>query len=202
MIYEIALAIKSETSEENLNKIKEIVNSTLATVSGEILINEDWGVKTFAQALDNKFTRGRYFYFMYKSDTTINSELERRFRINEDIIRYLTVRLGTDADQENLVKAHNSPNNPAQFGDRDEDPEKDRRSFAKKRSCWFSANKVEPDWKNPRTYSWLVNEFGKISPARVTGLRPYYQRKATSAIKRGRCMGLISFLSNRTAYRD
>ena len=202
MIYEVALAIKPETNEENLSKIKEIVNATVATVSGEILVNDDWGVKNFAQPLDNKYSRGRYLYFMYKADTTINSELERRFRINEDIIRFITVRLGPDEEQETILKNYNNPNNQTVMGDKDEDMEKDRRTFSKKRSCWFSANKTEPDWKNPRTYSWLVNEFGKISPARVTGLRPYYQRMATSAIKRGRCMGLISFLSNRTAYRD
>lgn len=201
MIYEIALVVKPETTEDVLAKVKEIVTGTLATVSGELLIHDDWGIKQFAQTLASKYTRGRYVYFMYKSDTTINSELERRFRINEDIIRFITVRLGPDEEQDNIVKAYNNPNQISASGERDED-EKDRRTFSKKRSCWFSANKTEPDWKNPRTYSWLVNEFGKISPARVSGLRPYYQRMATSAIKRGRCMGLISCLSNRTAYRD
>jgi ribosomal protein S18 len=71
--------------------------------------------------------------------------------------------------------------------------------FSKRKSCYFSAKKTQPDWKDPSTYSWLVNEFGKISPARVTGLRPKYQRMATSAIKRGRCMGLISYMSNNVA---
>ena len=71
--------------------------------------------------------------------------------------------------------------------------------FSKRKSCWFSEKKTTPDWKDPSSYAWLVNEFGKISPARVTGLRPKYQRMATSAIKRGRCMGLISYMSNHVA---
>jgi len=59
-------------------------------------------------------------------------------------------------------------------------------------------NKTNPD-ASISSYSWLVNEFGKISPARVTGLRPKFQRMSTTAIKRGRCMGLISYMSSETA---
>jgi len=79
------------------------------------------------------------------------------------------------------------------------DVDKDRKMFAKKRSDWFLAKKTSPDWKDPSTYAWLVNEFGKISPARVTGLTPKNHRLAVAAIKRGRAMGLISYLSNHTA---
>jgi ribosomal protein S18 len=79
------------------------------------------------------------------------------------------------------------------------DVDKDRKMFAKKRSDWFLAKKTSPDWKDPSTYAWLVNEFGKISPARVTGLTPKNHRLAVAAIKRGRAMGLISYLSNQTA---
>ena len=79
------------------------------------------------------------------------------------------------------------------------DVDKDRKMFAKKKSDWFIAKKTTPDWKDPSTYSWLVNEFGKISPARVTGLTPRNHRLAVAAIKRGRAMGLISYLSSHTA---
>lgn len=79
------------------------------------------------------------------------------------------------------------------------DVDKDRKMFSKKRSDWFLAKKTSPDWKDPSTYAWLVNEFGKISPARVTGLTPKNHRLAVACIKRGRAMGLISYLSNHTA---
>ncbi len=80
------------------------------------------------------------------------------------------------------------------------DIEKDRRMFSRKKSCWFCAKKSDPDWKDSSSYNWLINEFGKISPARITGLCAIHQRKATSAIKRGRNIGLISYISNNGAY--
>ena len=134
---------------------------------------------------------------MFKTSEECNKEISRRFKISEDTIKHMIVLLGDDAKQEAIVKAYKNPNHSS--GEAGQDSEKERKMFSKRKSCWFSAKKTQPDWKDPSSYSWLVNEFGKISPARVTGLRPKYQRMATTAIKRGRCMGLISYMSNHTA---
>ncbi|MBF0300266.1 MAG: 30S ribosomal protein S18 [Oligoflexia bacterium] len=80
------------------------------------------------------------------------------------------------------------------------DVDKDRRMFSRKKSCWFCAKKTDPDWKDPSSYAWLVNEFGKISPGRITGLCAKHQRHATTAIKRGRNICLIGYISGRTSY--
>ncbi len=79
------------------------------------------------------------------------------------------------------------------------DLDKDRRMFSRKKSCWFCAKKEDPDWKETSSYDWLINEFGKISPARISGLCSIHQRMATMSIKRGRNMGMISYVSNQTA---
>lgn len=197
MIYESSYVIRSQAGEAEAKKIKEIIEKTIADFNGEVLVNDDWGVKTFAQATKNGQTQGHYYYVMYKADIGVNLELERRFKISEDVLKFIFVKLGEVADQEQIVKAYKNPNHSTAEAGRDSD--KERKMFSKRKSCWFSAKKTEPDWKDPTTYSWLVNEFGKISPARVTGLRPKYQRMATTAIKRGRCMGLISYMSRQTA---
>ncbi len=80
--------------------------------------------------------------------------------------------------------------------DGDNDNDKDKRRFSRRKSCWFCAKKIEPDWKNTESYSWLVNEFGKIAPSRVSGICATHQRKATEAIKRGRHIGFIGYVSN------
>jgi small subunit ribosomal protein S6 len=79
------------------------------------------------------------------------------------------------------------------------DMEKDRKMFSRKKSCWFCAKKAGPDWKDTSTYSWLVNEFGKVSPARISGLCCRHQREGTLCVKRGRNMGLLCHVSNETA---
>ncbi len=197
MIYESAYVLRTDASEEAAKKLAEIVKETITNFNGEVLLEDKWGVKTFAQPTSNGIARGQYFYVMYKADSKANTELQRRFRISEDVLKFTFIHLGDEAGQEETVKAYKNPNH--NVSEMTFDAEKEKKMFSKRKSCYFSAKKTEPNWKDPSTYSWLVNEFGKISPARVTGLRPKYQRMATSAIKRGRCMGLISYMSNRVA---
>ena len=201
MIYETAVVLRAEIDEGGMNSIKEMITKTIAEFDGEILIHDDWGMKTFAQPFTNGAKNGRYVYYMYRANTEANKELDRKCRINEGIHRSLIVKLGSDVEKDKLAKAYRRPGT-VQTEDvpkpdyNEEGMSGDRKFSPKKRNCWFSANKTGPDWKDPSTYAWIVNEFGKISAARVSGLTPKFQRAATSAIKRGRCLGLISYVSN------
>lgn len=206
MIYETAFVVKPDATEEAINSVKALIADTVKEFGGEILVNDTWGVKTFAQPLESGLRKGNFFYVMYKSQGSTNAEIERKFRINEAIVRFMIVKLGDDAQQDEIVKGYKNPNHTQAAGAAVEGEEgddmggdKEKRMHSKRRSCWFSAKKTSPDWKDPKTYGWLVNEFGKISPARVTGLTPKFQRKACDAIKRGRAMGLISYTSDDVA---
>ena len=206
MIYETAYVVKADASEESLNTIKSVIADTLKQYNAETLVNDTWGVKHFAQPTEEGIRKGNFFYVMYKSEGAVNAELERRFRLSEDVIRFLIINLGVDADQDKIAKGYKNPNHTqaaqasvdGEEGE-GEDGDKEKRMHSKRKSCYFSAKKTSPDWKDPKSYSWLVNEFGKISPARVTGLTPKFQRRACDAIKRGRMMGLISHTSSDTA---
>lgn len=109
MIYETALVLRTDIDEAAANSVKALVADVIKNAKGEVLVNDDWGVKTFPQTLGNNHKKGHYVYFMYKADTQVNSELERRFRINENIIRSLIVKLGDDKAQEEIVKTYVQP---------------------------------------------------------------------------------------------
>jgi small subunit ribosomal protein S6 len=202
MIYETAFVVKPDATEEAITSVKALIADTVKEFGGEVLVSDTWGVKVFAQPLESGLRKGNFFYVMYKSKGSVNAEIERKFRINESVVRFMIVKLGDDAQQDEIVKGYKNPNHTQAQGAAVEGEEgeeltgdKEKRMHSKRRSCWFSAKKTSPDWKDPKTYGWLVNEFGKISPARITGLTPKYQRQACDAIKRGRAMGLISYTS-------
>jgi ribosomal protein S18/ribosomal protein S6 len=204
MIYETALVVKPDANEEAITAAKNLVLDTVKEFGGEILVNDTWGVKTFAQPTESGLKKGSYHYFMYKGAGNLNAEIERKFRINENMVRHLIIKLGEDKHQDQIVKNYKNPNHTQAAADVDDEggyggEDKDKKMHSKRKSCWFSAKKTSPDWKDPKSYSWLVNEFGKISPARITGLTPTFQRRANEAIKRGRNMLLISYQSNETA---
>jgi small subunit ribosomal protein S6 len=202
MIYETALVVKPDANEEAITAAKNLVLETVKEFGGEILVNDTWGVKTFAQPLESGLRKGNFFYFMYKSAGTVNHEIERKLHINENVVRFIIVKLGDDSQTDDIAKKYKNPNHTQAAdasveGEEGEEAggDKEKRMYSKRKSCYFSAKKTSPDWKDPKSYGWLVNEFGKISPARITGLTPKFQRRACDAIKRGRTMGLISYTS-------
>jgi small subunit ribosomal protein S6 len=202
MIYETAFVVRPDASEEVVTSIKNSLNEVFKEYGAEVLVNDSWGVKTFAQPTESGLKKGAYHYFMFKGNGKLNAEIERRFGINEHLVRYMIIKLGEEKQQAEIVKNYKNPNHTQAANVDDEGfggDEKDKKMHSKRKSCWFSAKKTSPDWKDPKSYSWLVNEFGKISPARITGLTPKFQRRANEAIKRGRNMLLISYQSNETA---
>ncbi len=205
MIYETAFVVRPDASEEAVNSIKTGLAEAFKQFGAEVLVNDSWGVKTFAQPTESGLKKGAYHYFMYKGAGDLNAEIERRYRINENLVRFIIVKLGEDKHKDEIVKNYKNPNHTKETNtEMDEEggfggDDKERKMHSKRKSCWFSAKKTSPDWKDPKSYAWLVNEFGKISPARITGLTPTFQRRANSAIKMGRNMLLISYQSNETA---
>ena len=158
MIYETAFVVKADASEESLNLIKTLVADTLKNYNAETLVNDTWGVKHFAQPTEDGVRKGNFFYVMYKSDGKVNAELERRFGLNEDILRFLIIQLGVDAEQDKIVKGYKNPNHTqaaaasvdGEDGEGMEDGDKEKRMHSKRKSCYFSAKKTSPDWKDPK----------------------------------------------------
>jgi len=149
-------------------------------------------------------------YFMYKANNEANKELTRRLDINESSLRSMIFKLSdSDSSAGEFVKKFKTPfskkyhgsltdEEPEEAAEGEEGAEKPRRRFSRRRSCWFTSKGITADWKDPNTYAWLANEFGKISPARISGISRKHQRWAETAIKRARNIGLISHISDKT----
>lgn len=110
MIYETAIILRPETDESNSNSVKAIISDVLKEFSGEVLLKDDWGVRSFAQPINNGLKKGHYIYFMFKTNNSkTNSELERRYKINENVIRSMVVKLGPDKKQAEIVNDYKTP---------------------------------------------------------------------------------------------
>lgn len=108
MIYETGILAHADLDDERLGRIKSIVSEVVSQNQGEILVDEDWGVRTLAQS-SNNLKKGHYLYFMFKSGPKANLEMDRRLGISEDVVRNLIIKLGDDRDQQKLVKSHKQP---------------------------------------------------------------------------------------------
>lgn len=206
MIYELALLVQKDVSEDGVKAVNQIVHDVIDQMKGELLIEDAWGRVGLPQPTTKGETSGTMNYYIFVGGAELNAELTRRFRINEGVLRHMIIKLGESEERENIVKKYRTPFSKRYKGsaldemnDKDTDADKDRRRFVRKKSCWFTAKKISADWKDPQTFSWLINEFGKITPARISGISRKHQRLANRAIKRARQIGVASYLSGKTA---
>ena len=100
--YENLVIVKPTlTEEETKSQLAEIEN-VITTNGGEIKICNDMGIRKLAYQIE-KNARG-YFYVIYFTMEPKNiDEIERRYRINEELLRFVTIKY----DSKREVKAWN-----------------------------------------------------------------------------------------------
>ena len=89
----IATPVLSDTQmKEAVAKYTQLI----ADNGGEVLYQEDWGLKQLAYPIQHK-TSGFYYLIQFKADPQFVSTLETQYHRDERIIRFLTVALDKNA---------------------------------------------------------------------------------------------------------
>lgn len=88
--YETAMILNNEiTKEQRNNVIANIKNYILE--NGTITEEQDLGEKTLAYEV-NKHKKGYYYLVKFKAKSTSISELERIYRITDEVLKFIVVR--------------------------------------------------------------------------------------------------------------
>ena len=101
--YETCYILKPGTSETDAGTIHTKVDNVITKFNGELKQRDDWGVRELAYQID-KQTNGRFCVINYTGSAGVVEEIERHFKILEDVIRFLTVQLPADYSYENVKK--------------------------------------------------------------------------------------------------
>lgn len=106
--YETIFIVRPNIAEE---EIEAITNKAVATIEGDggtMLRINNWGLRKLAYLI-KKENQGHYVYLDYAGVSASVAEIERIFRIDDRILKYLTVKLADtcdpDAVKEELAKA-------------------------------------------------------------------------------------------------
>jgi small subunit ribosomal protein S6 len=100
--YETIFITNPELSEEDQNVLQEKVRSIMANWKGEIIKIEDWGPRKLSYQI-RKNSRGRYFLVDYLTEApALVRELERTLRLNDGILKFLTVNTGVGLQTEQV----------------------------------------------------------------------------------------------------
>jgi len=85
-MYILKPGLEDEAKDALIKKFSDIVTSN----KGEIVKIDEWGKKRLSYAI-NYIEDGFYVLMYFKSGPELPSELERNFKISDDILRYMVV---------------------------------------------------------------------------------------------------------------
>ncbi len=90
--YEALYVMKPNYEEEAYRDFVEKYNALIQSNGGEVTKVDPWGKRRLAYEID-KVREGYYVLVQFNGDAGLPAELERNFRINDEILRYLVTKL-------------------------------------------------------------------------------------------------------------
>src|SRR5688500_3303259 len=87
--------VDPETTADRIEKLNEAVGQLVEKQGGTVVRLDDIGIRTLAYPIKKK-TEGHYVLFEVDGSGQEIMELERRMRVNDMIMRYITVRIDED----------------------------------------------------------------------------------------------------------
>lgn len=95
--YETVFITDPDIPEEDLDKITERLTGIVDNFNGKIIGVTKWGKKKLAYRV-KKRTKGYYFVLNFLGNRDITTELERVLKLDDRILKYLTLKADEDAE--------------------------------------------------------------------------------------------------------
>ena len=88
--YESIFVLNPDVSDAQVEAEVEKIREFVISKKGEITEVQKWGRRKLAYEI-GKNREGNYTLIRFQSESVVPQELERRYRLNENMIRFLTV---------------------------------------------------------------------------------------------------------------
>jgi small subunit ribosomal protein S6 len=97
--YETIFIVRPNAGEDEIEAITGRTTSTIENDGGTILRINNWGLKKLAYLI-KKENQGYYVYLDFAGSPESIAEIERLFKIDDRVLKYLTVKLADSCDPE------------------------------------------------------------------------------------------------------
>lgn len=117
-LYECVLIARQDISAAQAEALSEQFAQIIRDNGGTIEKTEYWGLKTLTYKV-KKNRKGHYTLFNISAPAAAIAEMERNMSINEDVLRYMTVRVDElDANPSAMMQSRNERSDRGDRGDR------------------------------------------------------------------------------------
>jgi small subunit ribosomal protein S6 len=91
-IYEEFFIVRTSTPEEEVDALLEQLTAVIAGAGGLVEKTEKWGTRKLAYRI-NKQSEGSYVLVQFSAGPQAVKEIERRLRVSDAVLKFLTVRI-------------------------------------------------------------------------------------------------------------
>ena len=143
--YESVVITRPELTENQIDNLINDLSDIITKDGGKVVKKEQWGLRSFAYKI-NKNKKGHYFMLNLDSAPTIIFEYERQMRINEDIIRFLTIKIDTIDDNPSILSNDNNK------------PVEENNTTTNENDIFLNNNKVEKNNEWFKLQKWFIKK--------------------------------------------
>jgi small subunit ribosomal protein S6 len=102
--YEVMFIVDVKATDEDVTNLNQTLLQIITDQGGTVTKQEDMGRRHLAYPIGRQ-TEGHYVLFEVDGSGREIAELERRMRVNDQVIRYMTVRVDEDRQRAEKFKA-------------------------------------------------------------------------------------------------
>jgi len=104
-LYDLIYIVRPATPEDEVKKVEHTVEHACTEKGAKIEKSEHWGTRKLAYRVA-KHREGIYIYFQIRTTHgELIAEIERRLKVQDSVIKYLTIRLDEDLKRQKKLVA-------------------------------------------------------------------------------------------------
>jgi small subunit ribosomal protein S6 len=103
-LYEVMFIVRPDAVDEDVDKLIAGCTTTVTNGGGSVKTTEKMGRRKLAYMV-RKFNDGNYILMTVEANGVVVAELERRLRVSEPVIKFLTVRMDEEEKRLSKVRA-------------------------------------------------------------------------------------------------
>jgi small subunit ribosomal protein S6 len=102
--YETIVILRPNSGEEEINRVIETTTQIISDEKGSIIELNKWGMKKLAYLI-KKESLGYYVYFDFAATPAAVTEIERKCRIDDVVLKYMTIKTAAAITEEGVTEA-------------------------------------------------------------------------------------------------
>jgi small subunit ribosomal protein S6 len=123
-LYEHVFLARQDLAQAQVDALAETATNIIETNGGRVVKTETWGLRSLAYRIQ-KNRKAHYVMLDIEAPAPVVAELERQTQINEDVIRYMTIKV--DAHEEGpsaMMRRNERDRARREDGDRGDRPDR------------------------------------------------------------------------------